>query len=222
MPEAGWYDDPQDQAQLRWWDGARWTERRQPRSSAEMPPPAPPAPPAGGSYGIPLGDTGGAGAGSAGAGGAGAGSGGTTGDSSSAWDTASDGSDWAASGSAGWSATGAGAFTEGGATLTGEAPPRSFVDAIKVCFTKFVDAKGRASRSEFWYFALFALIADTVTGGIAIFVLLLPSITVQVRRLHDIGKSAWALLWILVPFVGLIVLIVYAVRPGEPHTNAYG
>ena len=52
--------------------------------------------------------------------------------------------------------------------------------------------------------------------------LLIPSITVAVRRLHDIGKSAWALLWALVPLVGLIVLIVYAVRPGEPHTNAYG
>jgi uncharacterized membrane protein YhaH (DUF805 family) len=109
-----------------------------------------------------------------------------------------------------------------GATLTGTAPPRTFVEAIKVCLTKFVDGKGRASRSEFWYFALFTFLVDMVTGGIAIFVLLLPSITVQVRRLHDIGKSAWALLWILVPFVGLIVLIVYAVRPGDPHTNLYG
>ena len=52
--------------------------------------------------------------------------------------------------------------------------------------------------------------------------MLLPSITVSVRRLHDIGKSAWVLLWVLLPVIGWIVLIVYAVRPGEPHTNLYG
>jgi uncharacterized membrane protein YhaH (DUF805 family) len=85
-----------------------------------------------------------------------------------------------------------------------------------------VDGKGRASRSEYWYFALFTFLVGLVTGGVGDILLLLPSITVSVRRLHDIGKSAWALLWILLPVVGWIVLIVYAVRPGEPHTNAYG
>jgi uncharacterized membrane protein YhaH (DUF805 family) len=108
------------------------------------------------------------------------------------------------------------------ATLTGAAPPRTFVEAIKVCLTKYVDGKGRASRSEYWYFALFTFIVDVVTGGVAAILLLLPSITVSVRRLHDIGKSAWALLWILLPIIGWIVLIVYAVRPGEPRTNLYG
>jgi uncharacterized membrane protein YhaH (DUF805 family) len=62
----------------------------------------------------------------------------------------------------------------------------------------------------------------TVTGGIGEIVLLLPAITVTVRRLHDIGKSAWALLWILVPIIGWILLIVYAVRPGEQRMNQYG
>jgi uncharacterized membrane protein YhaH (DUF805 family) len=106
--------------------------------------------------------------------------------------------------------------------MAGAAPPRGFWDAIKVCLTKYVDGKGRASRSEYWYFYLFAVIADLATSGFAVIVLLLPSITAQVRRLHDIGKSAWALLWWLLPIIGWIVLIVYAVRPGEPNVNAYG
>ncbi len=85
-----------------------------------------------------------------------------------------------------------------------------------------MDGKGRASRSEYWSFALFHFIVVTVTGGIGEIVLLLPAITVTVRRLHDIGKSAWALLWILVPIVGWILLLVYAVRPGEQRMNQYG
>ena len=194
MPEPGWYDDPQDQNGLRWWDGARWTDRRQPRDAVSAPPPPPPPPPpASGSYGIPLGD------------GAGA--------SSNAWDSAPSGGaggGWAASGSA---------F---GSVATGAAPPRTFWDAIKVCLTKYVDGKGRASRSEFWYFALFTLLLDLATGGFAAILTVLPSITVNVRRLHDIGKSAWALLWVLLPIIGWIVLFVYAVRPGEPSANLYG
>jgi len=188
MPEAGWYDDPEDAAQLRYWDGGRWTEQRQPRETPPPPPPpapsvpsAPPSPP-------------------------------------SPWDTASsDTTDWGAA-SAGASGSGA----SRGAVLTGAAPPRTFWDAIKVCLTKYVDGKGRASRSEYWYFALFTFLVGLVTGGVGDILLLLPSITVSVRRLHDIGKSAWALLWVLLPIIGWIVLIVYAVRPGEPHTNIYG
>jgi uncharacterized membrane protein YhaH (DUF805 family) len=146
------------------------------------------------------------------------------------WDTAASAtSDWGASDASNWrsgttgAAGAAGAFgVPTGATSTGAAPPRTFIEAVKVCLTKYIDGTGRASRSEYWYFALFAFVVDILTGGIAVILLLIPSITVAVRRLHDIGKSAWALLWALVPLVGLIVLIVYAVRPGEPHTNAYG
>jgi uncharacterized membrane protein YhaH (DUF805 family) len=104
----------------------------------------------------------------------------------------------------------------------GTAPPRTFWDAIKVCLTKYVDGKGRASRSEYWYFGLFTFLVGIATGGAGDLLLLLPSLTVSVRRLHDIGKSAWALLWVFLPVIGWIVLIVYAVRPGEPGQNAYG
>jgi uncharacterized membrane protein YhaH (DUF805 family) len=210
MPEPGWYDDPEHSSQLRWWDGERWTERRQPREDVPPPPPR-----SGGSYGIPLGGSSGDGAASA---------------PSDPWGSPpgmGGGSDWGGGGSgsgasgtpSGWGATPSPGPTTVG---TGAAPPRTFVEAIKVCLTKYVDGKGRASRSEYWYFALFHFIVVTVTGGIGEIVLLLPAITVTVRRLHDIGKSAWALLWILLPIVGWILLIVYAVRPGEQRMNQYG
>ena len=192
MPEAGWYDDPEDATQLRWWDGERWTERRQPREEATPPPPVPEDPWAG----VP--SAGGGGAWDAGGGGFSAGASGA-------------GSDWGDTPGPGFATVG-----------TGAAPPRTFVEAIKVCLTKYVNGKGRASRSEYWYFALFTFIVDVLTGGVAAIFLLLPSITVSVRRLHDIGKSAWAFLWLLVPIVGVFVLLFYAVRPGEPQSNAWG
>jgi uncharacterized membrane protein YhaH (DUF805 family) len=168
MPEAGWYDDPDDSTQLRWWDGDRWSDRRQPRAPREETPPPPPPPSGVGS---------------------------------------------------GWEDTPGATFATVG---TGAAPPRTFVEAIKVCLAKYVDGKGRASRSEYWYFALFSFVVDVATGGVAAIFLLLPSITVSVRRLHDIGKSAWALLWIFLPFIGWAVLLYYAVKPGEPAPNAWG
>jgi uncharacterized membrane protein YhaH (DUF805 family) len=194
MPEAGWYDDPDDMTQLRYWDGDRWTERRQPRAPQEEVPPPPP--PAGGSYGIPLGES-----------------------TSGPW---SGGGSGAGSGADSGAGPGWGASTGATATALGAAPPRTFVEAIKVCLTKYVDGKGRASRSEYWYFGLFSVIVDMLTGGVAAIFLLLPSITVTVRRLHDIGKSAWALLWILLPIIGWAVLIYYAVKPGEPRMNRFG
>jgi uncharacterized membrane protein YhaH (DUF805 family) len=181
MPEAGWYDDPEDATQLRYWDGASWTQRRQPRGEAPPPPP-PPAPAV----------------------------------TAGAWGAAGDAAGFS------WGPSGATGGSSWGTAVSGPAPPRTFWDAIKVCLTKYVDGKGRASRSEYWYFALFSFLVGIATGGVGDILLLLPSITVSVRRLHDIGKSAWALAWVLLPVIGWIVLIVYAVRPGEPHTNVYG
>ena len=218
MPNPGWYDDPEDSTQLRWWSGKQWTDRRMPRENNGRPsdtssrglasglprsdrdtagrPPVAPQDPWGNGPSASGGGTRGAGSG----GGSGFGTG--------------------ASGVApSWGATPSPGFATVG---TGAAPPRTFVEAIKVCLTKYVDGKGRASRSEYWYFWLFSLIVNVLTGGIAGIFLLLPSITVGVRRLHDVGKSAWALLWIFVPIVGPFFLLYYLVKPGENQTNAWG
>ena len=88
----------------------------------------------------------------------------------------------------------------------------NFKNAIKTCLKdKYANFKGRASRSEFWFFYLFLLIGYATTistifisiklfiGIISIFVLamIIPSLAVTVRRLHDINKSGW---FILLPF----------------------
>ncbi len=95
-----------------------------------------------------------------------------------------------------------------------------FQTAIKVCFSKYVDFSGRASRPEFWWFALFiflgsivlSLVSNTLSGifGLAT---LLPSLAAGARRLHDIGRSGWWLLLSFIPVIGTIVLIVFFVQP---------
>ncbi|HYP82306.1 DUF805 domain-containing protein [Variovorax sp.] len=98
----------------------------------------------------------------------------------------------------------------------------NFTQAVQVCLRKYVEFSGRASRSEFWWFALFQLIVLVVAGifgdriyGIAALLLLLPSLAAAARRLHDVGKSAWFLLLHFVPIVGLIVLIYFWVQPSQ-------
>ena len=85
----------------------------------------------------------------------------------------------------------------------------NFKNAIKTCLKdKYANFKGRASRSEFWFFYLFLVIGYTITistifisiklfiGTMSIFVLamIIPSLAVTVRRLHDINKSGWFIL----------------------------
>ncbi len=108
-----------------------------------------------------------------------------------------------------------------------------FVDAVKVCFAKYVNFEGRATRPEFWYFLLFNLLVGTAAGiidkeshGNAIgnltgLVFLLPSIAVTTRRLHDIGRSGW---WQLIGLtgIGIFLLLFWYCMRGEPGSNAYG
>jgi uncharacterized membrane protein YhaH (DUF805 family) len=100
---------------------------------------------------------------------------------------------------------------------------------------------GRARRKEFWMFVLFnflfaigALILDNVLGLTmkpmpygAIYLLytlavLLPSLAVAVRRLHDLGKSGWMLFISLIPVAGAIWLLVLYLTDGTRGTNKYG
>ena len=113
----------------------------------------------------------------------------------------------------------------------------TFLESIKAVLTNYVGFTGRAGRAEFWWFTLFSFIVSTVfnflDGGngssffgivatLASLALLLPSIAVSVRRLHDIGRSGWYLLFIFIPLVGAILLIVWWARRGDDIGNAYG
>ena len=108
-----------------------------------------------------------------------------------------------------------------------------FASAIKSGFNKYVGFSGRASRSEYWFWTLFTVIASLVAGVIdgAIglgFVgamvslgLFLPSLAVAVRRLHDLDRTGW---WVLIAFtlIGIILLIVWDCTKGTTGPNSYG
>lgn len=105
----------------------------------------------------------------------------------------------------------------------------NFQEAIQTCFKKYADFNGRASRSEYWWWALFNLIIGMISGlalgetlgTIASLALLLPSLAVAARRLHDIGKSGWFLLLALIPLIGGLVLLYWFVQPSG-EANQFG
>lgn len=112
---------------------------------------------------------------------------------------------------------------------------------IEICvFQKFAQFSGRATREEFWYFFfcyMFFLIGavcsfSTSKDGIhpimiksliTIFNvgLFIPSISVSIRRLHDVNKSGWNMLWLFLPVIGIIILIIYWLQKSDKD-NQYG
>lgn len=103
----------------------------------------------------------------------------------------------------------------------------TFIESIQTCFRKYASFEGTARRSEYWWFALFLVIASMILGQISttlsiVFSLgtLLPSIAAAARRLHDTDRSGWWQLISLVPIVGIIVLIVFLAQDSRP--NRYG
>jgi uncharacterized membrane protein YhaH (DUF805 family) len=111
----------------------------------------------------------------------------------------------------------------------------SFPDAVRSGLQNYVNFSGRARRSEYWWFVLFyvivlvvARILDGVIGmspllyTVAALALLLPSLGLAVRRLHDTNRSGWWILLGLIPIIGSIILIVFMVGEGTPGDNQYG
>ncbi|SMC67039.1 DUF805 domain-containing protein [Polynucleobacter kasalickyi] len=103
-----------------------------------------------------------------------------------------------------------------------------FQDAIKTCFNKYLQFEGRASRSEYWWFFLFMILAIIVAeilgqniGTIVGLGLMLPHLTVEVRRLHDINKSGWWVLLKLIPLLNLL-LLYWLIKRGDPKINQFG
>lgn len=110
----------------------------------------------------------------------------------------------------------------------------SFDWFLNPVMNQYADFNGRTTRQGYWMFALqqfLISIALSIMSGIvdmpyltpffalAIFI---PSIAIAVRRLHDIGKSGWWWLIIIIPFIGIIIYIVFLATKGDAGPNAYG
>lgn len=104
-----------------------------------------------------------------------------------------------------------------------------FIDAFK----KYADFSGRATRTQYWMFILIYMIIYTVLSVIDAalqsmvlaliyaVVMLVPSISIAARRLHDTSRTGWWQLIGLIPLIGLIVMIVFLVQDSH-DANAYG
>lgn len=121
------------------------------------------------------------------------------------------------------------------------------ITAVKTVLGKYATFSGRADRGEFWWFIGFALLLFIVLGGIegailapmlgysafdpdlgqplqllAALVLLLPTLALDVRRLHDIDRSGWWYLVGLIPVVGTFILLYWFLQPSTPGSNRFG
>lgn len=119
-------------------------------------------------------------------------------------------------------------------------------EAVRSFFKRYTDFQGRSRRAEYWwpmlffflvYLALIAVITVAsalgslgeiiaMIGGLAYLVfalgVLIPSIAVMVRRLHDLDKSGWWYFIALVPLIGGLLLLYWFCQPGTNGTNTYG
>ena len=114
----------------------------------------------------------------------------------------------------------------------------NFTQAIASGFQNYVNFTGRSVRSAYWYWVLFYFLVSIVTllidlvlfassgvsplNSLAALALLLPSLAVAVRRLHDIDRSGWWVLLWFIPIIGWIVLIIWHCTSGTPGPNRFG
>lgn len=104
-----------------------------------------------------------------------------------------------------------------------------FGPSIGRIFNGYVQFSGRAPRSDYWWFALLSLGVTMIElvpkmeiiGTVWSLAVLLPSLAVSARRLHDVGRSGW---WMLICFTGLgvLVFLYWAIRQGDQFDNKYG
>jgi len=112
-----------------------------------------------------------------------------------------------------------------------------YIEVLK----KYAVFSGRARRKEYWFFVLFNVLISIVLGfidgligtynpetgfgilsGVYTLAIILPSIAVGVRRLHDTGRSGWWLLVSFVPVIGALVLLYFLVQDSKAGDNQYG
>lgn len=120
----------------------------------------------------------------------------------------------------------------------------SFSASIKSVFSKYARFQGRATRSEYWFFALFNFLVfvgiiflavltssssspdGTNIASILLFIwvlaIIIPSIAVTIRRLHDAGYSGWLYLLALIPYVGSAVMFIFSLLVSQQTDNQWG
>ena len=123
----------------------------------------------------------------------------------------------------------------GEASVGTRLPMVGFGEAISRGFSNYFRFNGRSTRAEYWWWALFGAISSSALGIVETIVgipgilricfflaTIIPSLAVSARRLHDINRTGlWLFLW-LVPVVGWIVLIVWAIDRGDEGQNQHG
>ena len=120
-----------------------------------------------------------------------------------------------------------------------------FGQAVSTCFQKYVTFSGRARRSEFWWWQLFVILLGAIAnigdsvfglhytnsssaaqvgwlGTVVALALVLPSIAVLFRRLHDTGRSGWWWLLSWICCIGYVLLWIFCLTDSTPGTNQYG
>ena len=113
-----------------------------------------------------------------------------------------------------------------------------FTDAVSSFFSNYTIFKGRASRSEYWYAFLFCFLIGSalqaVEGILKLFpssdgyvlsnifnlIVIIPSVSVFSRRMHDVGRSGW---WYLLIFtiIGIIPVLIWLTRKGTEGPNKF-
>ena len=115
-------------------------------------------------------------------------------------------------------------------------PPIRFTDAYKLAWVNFAKCTGRSRRSEFWFFGLANFVVLFILGiiggiigeagmalpGIYVLAIIIPGISLAVRRLHDTGKSGCFILLGLIPLIGEIILLYFYCLDSEERQNEYG
>lgn len=115
----------------------------------------------------------------------------------------------------------------------------TFFEATAKCYRKYFQFKGRASRSEYWWFFLLSflfawplLLSEFEEGTwftilsfiyfmltVSVFI---PGAAVWTRRMHDVGRSGWSWLFIFLPIVGVIMIFRWLTKKGDLEDNRFG
>lgn len=122
-------------------------------------------------------------------------------------------------------------LSEGAAVVYNRKRMVSFPEAVTLGFKRYIVFTGRSTRSEFWWWVLFVVVSVLVLNLISppiqfafLIIILMPCISLGVRRMHDINRSGWWMLLFVgfMVYVPLIILLILAAFPGNKGPNRYG